>query len=169
MTLATPAQETMEARILGRLSGPPTGPVLLCVGGMHGNEPTGVIALKRILATIEEQGYQLGGTFIALVGNRIALARNIRCIDDDLNRHWTRERLVRLTETGIPDPASSEEAELLELQEVVSEIVDHAVGDCHVLDLHTTSGDSAPFGTVGDTLRNRAFALQLQRDLCLAL
>lgn len=171
MTLATPTPDldTMEARILGRLNGPAAGPVLLCVGGMHGNEPTGVLALKRILFTIETEGYQLAGTFIALVGNRIALARNVRCINDDLNRHWTRERLGHLSETGRPDPASSEDAELLELQEVVSEILDHTVGDCHVLDLHTTSGDSAPFGTVGDTMRNRAFALQFPIPLIMGL
>ncbi|MEE8061755.1 MAG: succinylglutamate desuccinylase/aspartoacylase family protein [Gemmatimonadales bacterium] len=169
MTLATLDRETLEARILGRLDGARSGPVLLCVGGMHGNEPTGVIALKRVLQTIEDESYELGGTFVALVGNRTALAQNVRCIDDDLNRNWTRERLGRLVWTGKPDPASSEDTELLELHEVMNEILDHAVGECHVLDLHTTSGDSPPFGTVGDTLRNRAFALQFPIPLIMGL
>ena len=43
MTLATLDRETREARILGRQDGARFGPVLLCVGGIHGNEPTGVI------------------------------------------------------------------------------------------------------------------------------
>ena len=36
-------------RVLGRVRGARSGPTLLCVGGMHGNEPAGVYALQSVL------------------------------------------------------------------------------------------------------------------------
>jgi succinylglutamate desuccinylase len=39
----------------------------------------------------------------------------------------------------------------------------------YVIDLHTTSGDSPPFGTIGDTIRNRDFALRFPVPIVLGL
>ncbi len=44
-----------------------------------------------------------------------------------------------------------------------------ARGSIYVVDLHTTSGESPPFGTIGDTLRNRRFALHFPVPVVLGL
>jgi hypothetical protein len=59
---------------------------------------------------------------------------------------------------------SSEMSEFLEQQELlktIKEAVNRARGDVYFIDMHTTSAQGKPFATVGDTLRNRHFALRL--------
>jgi succinylglutamate desuccinylase len=143
--------------------------VLVCVAGMHGNEPAGVEALERVLDTLTVEAYRIEGTFVAVRGNQAALAEQVRFVDNDLNRHWTRERIGRVTLDRDPDPSVSEDADLLQLHDLISDLLDQADGESYVLDLHTTSGRSAPFGTVGDTLRNRRFAMQLPLPLIMGL
>lgn len=142
-------------RILGRYSSGRPGPTLICVGGLHGNEPMGVRALEAVLASLRERALEVAGTFLALVGNRHALAANRRFITEDLNRGWTRERLQQAYR---PDENRilSEARERAELLEVLQEELDRSES-CYFLDLHTTSADSGPFMVFGDTLRNRGF------------
>ena len=40
---------SVEERKLGELEGAHAGPTLLCVAGIHGNEPAGVHAVRRVL------------------------------------------------------------------------------------------------------------------------
>ena len=73
-----------------------------------------------------------------------------------------RSGLVTFVTAGDPDPETSLElikglpgagADLIELHDLISDILETAAGETYLLDLHTTSGESAPFATVGDTLR----------------
>ena len=169
VTIATRDIDTTSTRVIGRMDGSTPGPVLVCVAGMHGNEPAGVEALERVLNTSTAEAYRVAGSFVALRGNEAALAERVRFIDSDLNRHWTRERIGRVTLDRDPDPTVSEDADLLELHDLISDILDQAAGESYLLDLHTTSGRSAPFGTVGDTLRNRGFAMRLPLPLIMGL
>jgi succinylglutamate desuccinylase len=136
---------------------------------MHGNEHAGVEALSRVLAELSAEGYALSGTFAALRGNEPALRQHRRQIDADLNRHWTRERMAQLTLDREPRPEVSEDTDLIELHDTISDLLAAADGETYLLDLHTTSGESAPFATVGDTLRNRGFALQFPIPLIMGL
>jgi len=169
VTIATRDVDTTATRVIGRMDGPTPGPVLVCVAGLHGNEPAGVEALTRVLDTLTVEAYQLEGTFVALRGNQAALAERVRFVDSDLNRHWTRERLGRVTLDREPDPTVSEDADLLELHDIISDVLDQATGESYLIDVHTTSGRSPPFSTVGDTLRNRRFAMQLPLPLVMGL
>ncbi len=169
VTIAAREIDTTATRVLGRMNGPTPGPVLVCVAGLHGNEPAGVEALMRVLDTLTVEGYRIEGTFVALRGNQAALAEHVRFIDTDLNRHWTRERLGRVALDRKPDPSVSEDADLLELHDLISDILDQATGESYLIDVHTTSGLSAPFTTIGDTLRNRRFAMQLPIPLVMGL
>jgi predicted deacylase len=169
VTIATRDIDTTATRVIGRIDGRTPGPVLVCVAGMHGNEPAGVEALTRVLDTLTVEAYQIAGTFVALLGNQAALGEHVRFVDTDLNRHWTRERMGRVTLDRDPDSSVSEDADLLELHDLISDLLDQASGESYLLDLHTTSGRSAPFGTVGDTLRNRRFAMQLPLPLIMGL
>ena len=62
-----------------------------------------------------------------------------------------------------------EDREQRELLTLVREAVNRARGEIYFVDLHTTSADGRPFATVGDTLRNRRFALNFPLTIVLGL
>ncbi len=155
-------------RVLGVIRGQAAGPTLICVGGIHGNEPAGVLGLQRILLALQEDPERVRGEFVALAGNLRALAKDCRFVDRDLNRAWTSERIDSLREGG----RLGTEAEDLEQQELLVEIEaarSRARGPVWVIDLHTTSGPSGIFTTVSDRLLNRNFALAIPAPLVLGL
>lgn len=162
-------------RVLGRLGrGGPGVPTLIVVGGLHGNEPAGVEASRRVARVLAPREGRLRGSVIFLSGNLQALALGRRFVDRDLNRVWTPEGVAELRRGQAPpvEGAGSviaEQVEQRELMEQLDAILDAADGPVYLLDLHTTSGDGGPFSTVADTLRNREVALQLPVPLVLGL
>jgi hypothetical protein len=100
------------------------------------------------------------GEFVGLVGNLTAVAMGERFVDSDLNRHWSPAKVAALRARR---PDALEDAEDLEAGQLLQEIdsaTARARGEVYCLDLHTTSGESPPFATAMDTLRNRRFALR---------
>jgi predicted deacylase len=165
--------ETTE-RILGRVAGAAPGPTLVCVGGIHGNEPAGVLAIRRVLARLESGAADLRGTFVGLAGNRGALAVGRRYLSRDLNRIWVPEELAaaraRLGEGAEIPAADPEAAELADLDRALTRIAaETPPGGVYLLDLHTTSGPGPAFALLDDTLRNRAFALALPVPVVLGI
>jgi succinylglutamate desuccinylase len=175
-------------RLIGRYAGDRPGPLLLCVAGLHGNEPAGVTALEHVMDLIRRRRPRMRGDLVGLAGNLGALECGRRFIDEDLNRMWQRARvdavLARtrpvaggnpVPDSAAPDPApaaplgTAELREQRELLEVLDRELDEARGDVFVLDLHTTSAESAPFATLGDTRANREFALMLPLPVVLGL
>jgi len=156
-----------DDRLLGA-AGTAPGPALVAVGGLHGNEPAGAEALRRVLVALDEDGLVLQGRFIAVRGNPVALRNGERFVDADLNRHWARDRVRRIVR-GDADPTVAEDGDVLALSRIIGSALAEAEGSAYVLDLHTTSGDSAPFATVGDTLRNRALAQAVPVPMVLGL
>lgn len=155
-------------RVLGRVRGDRPGPTLLGIGGIHGNEPSGVLALRRVLKRLSDLRSKLRGEFVALAGNRAALARGRRYVDRDLNRAWTAERLALLRERGSLD-GQAEDREQVELLDAIEKVVERARGPVYVLDLHSTSGRGGAFSTFGDTLPNRDFATHIPVPMILGL
>ncbi|NNF07600.1 MAG: aspartoacylase, partial [Candidatus Eisenbacteria bacterium] len=139
------------------------------MGGIHGNEPAGVLAAERVLQALEARQTEAHGTFIAFRGNTRALAQQIRYLEDDLNRMWSAERVQALQTARDPESASPESQELLELLSSLNEAIGASDGPVYLLDLHTTSADGAPFATIGDTLRNRKFARSFPLPVILGL
>lgn len=160
-------------RLLCRRRGRMPGPTLIAVGGIHGNEPAGVHALRRVAGTFERHDVELGGEFVGLAGNTQALEREVRYVDVDLNRHWkTAEQATSpgefTTETHHAGP-SVEDVERMELLDTIDAAIARARGAVFCIDLHTTSGTGLPFATIGDTLRNRHFALRFPVPIVLGL
>jgi succinylglutamate desuccinylase len=143
------------------------GPWLICVAGIHGNEPSGLSALERVFAAIEASGERLAGGFVAFAGNLGALAAGRRYLDRDLNRLWSAEALERLR-AGVP-AGCAEERELDELHDELASALAEARGRVHLLDLHSTSGRGPAFAVLDDALPNRRFALELPVPLVLGL
>jgi len=154
--VAVPGREW--PRVLGCV-GPTSGPILICLAGMHGNEPSGAIGLERVILKLQRNPTALRGQLVALVGNLAGLRQRRRFLATDLNRHWTRERVARLrvAETELVD----EDRELVELDGEIQKVLASARGKVHALDLHSTSGEGPAFAILEDTLPNRRFALNL--------
>src|SRR5882724_1898561 len=176
MTPIHPPTLPVHPRVLGRVHSASLGPTLVCVGGMHGNEPAGVRGLERVLAHLGSDPVGLRGQMVGLVGNRRALAQGRRFVVRDLNRMWTPEEVHRqrarpraepATATDPADPDAAEQRELdLDLRRM---LLGALPGKAFLLDLHTTSAPGPPLVVLDDALANRAFALEIPVPIVLGL
>ncbi|QSE98016.1 succinylglutamate desuccinylase/aspartoacylase family protein [Fulvivirga lutea] len=139
-------------RQIGRITGATPGPTLIFTAGIHGNEPSGVTALENVFNALKNYEGAIKGTVIGHKGNLRALNFNVRFIDEDLNRIWSKERLKQPF-----NPHSSEAREQVELWQEIQDILSDNNGPYYFFDLHTTSGQTIPFLTVNDSLLNRRF------------
>src|SRR5690606_17492435 len=153
-------------RILGE-QGPTSGPLLVVLASVHGNEPAGYHAARRVLARLAQDEIPLSGRLLCLVGNRAALAAGVRYRDADLNRLWTPAVVARLRSGGSLAAASADEEEARELLTILD--AQPRTSRRTVLDLHTTSGDSLPFAVLADSLPNRRLARALEVPVILGL
>lgn len=156
-------------RVIARYGNPGAGPLLVCVGGIHGNEPAGVHAAQRVLERLQQDKAELKGEWLALAGNLGALAAGRRYLQCDLNRIWTTERVERLRAIVDSDGLAAEDREQLELLKTLDAILQQARGPVFFADLHTTSADGVPFAIVEDTLRNRRFAFRFPIPVILGI
>ncbi|HEU4709992.1 MAG TPA: succinylglutamate desuccinylase/aspartoacylase family protein [Pyrinomonadaceae bacterium] len=156
------------AHVIASIRGALPGPTLIILAGIHGNEPAGVLAAERVWLRMQKRRAALRGEVVLLRGNTRALEQRVRYINADLNRQWTAEN-VRTAELEQGTPEVSELLEQSELLTVIREAINRARGEIHFVDLHTTSAHGQPFATVGDTLRNRRFALNFPLTIVLGL
>ncbi len=154
-------------RRLGGVRGARPGPMLAVVVGIHGNEPAGVLAVRRVLSQLQPRAAHLRGDLASLVGNCAALRRGVRYVGRDLNRQWTRERLDTLGKT--PNLLAAEDREQWELEQELVRIRQEARGTAILLDLHTTSAGGSPFAFPGSRPECRDFALHFPITLVVGL
>ncbi|MDX1643272.1 MAG: succinylglutamate desuccinylase/aspartoacylase family protein, partial [Thermoanaerobaculia bacterium] len=88
--------EESRSRVIDRLGSGDDGPTLICIGSVHGNEPAGTVGLRRVVEEVRRRDLAVRGEFVALVGNREALLRRVRFVDEDLNRSWSATRIAEL-------------------------------------------------------------------------
>ena len=146
-------------RIIGEYHGKEKGPVLVFFGGIHGNEPSGVVALIEVVEELQRLKPNIKGSIYAITGNMYSLEKEQRYESQDLNRIWTKEQILRIEKGEVTDAnANVEEREQLELFHIGKEIFAKHEHQVYCIDLHTTSGPTVPFITLNDTLINRNFA-----------
>ena len=137
-------------RIIGHYRGAEAGPLVVAIGGIHGNEPAGVLALERLFDMLEEEprlnpGFTFRGELLALRGNVAALREGKRFIDADLNR------IFRPFVPGRPTFERHEDRELYELLTAIeTALEDSPLSELVLLDLHTTTADGGIFAVTGD-------------------
>src|SRR5688572_11112237 len=131
------AKVAQRPRILGKFVGDPAGPTLVAVGSIHGNEPSGRLALERVSERLGPIESQLKGRVLLLTGNVQASAKDVRFQAYDLNRGWTRENIIR-NRSGLNSllPEDNEQHELLV---IFRDALKLSSKDVYVLDLHSTS------------------------------
>lgn len=179
MTRAAPPwrdPDLLADRLVGRFGGRDEGPLLVCIAGLHGNEPAGVEALRRVHRRLGDARPPFRGRLVTLAGNLPALSRGSRFVDEDLNRVWTLDRISALEEAirdGAPTPARLDTVEgnqQRQLLRAVRSVIETADRDqVYCMDLHTTSSHSVPFLTLSDSLRNRSLALNFPVPIVLGL
>ncbi|MEL7533612.1 MAG: succinylglutamate desuccinylase/aspartoacylase family protein [Bacteroidota bacterium] len=153
-------EASLPNRIIGDFQRGTEGPLLFVLAGLHGNEPAGVYALRRVFKRLEEEEIPFLGRFLGLCGNCKALALQERYIDRDLNRLWSSEEIARIK--ALPaDQLNSEEAELLEILALIDPAMSSSYSPQIYVDLHTTSGEGGIFSIVTEGERIRRLAESL--------
>jgi len=161
---ASTATQEFQRR-LGRYTTGRPGPTIVVCGGLHGNEPAGALAARRVLERLERERPPLRGELLAVAGNLAALAAGRRYLAVDLNRVWQPDHVLSVRNGRSRNPEQEELRALLE----VFDGLDDRDGPLILLDLHTTSGESPPFTIMSDTLRNRRIAFALPPTVILGL
>ena len=160
------ATQARTPRIIGEV-GDGDGPILVVTAALHGNEPSGLKASRRVLSRLQDEGISVAGRVCVFAGNLTALGESTRFTERDLNRQWTPEKIAALLAGEGPDDAEAKQQD--ELLTLIRERVAEADSGIFFLDLHTSSAPGKPFLTIGDTLRNRRFASNIPLPLILGL
>lgn len=163
-------QQISVDREIGRYGDPEQGPTLVIFAGIHGNEPSGIFALKHIFSVLENKAPIFKGFFTALAGNKPALEKGERYIKHDLNRVWHEDNLSKIiNEESISEDILPDVREQFKIYNHIKRIFKNHKPPYYFVDLHTTSSDSIPFITMTDTMRNRAFAEQFPVPIILGI
>jgi len=145
-------------REIGRWDRGRPGPTLLITGGVHGNEPAGVLAAQRVLAQLQERQPEIQGRIVALAGNLAALSHKQRFLKRDLNRGWQEDVIAAMRRRDDAE-LSPEDREQRELLQCFDEVERTATGPVVFVDLHTSSAEGSPFLCLADTIDNRRIGL----------
>jgi hypothetical protein len=150
--------EKLERKIFTHEADPAL-PAVVLIGGIHGNEGSGVIALKQVFDEIQEQQLELKGSVYVFNGNIPALADDQRFLTVDLNRVWTSD-MVEDVKSGRSSAVEfgQEQEQFTEILEIIDYILNRFDHTVVFSDLHTTSSPSCPFIPINDTIANRELA-----------
>lgn len=161
-------------RILAQHIGDNTGPLFICIGGIHGNEHAGVKAIREVarLLAIEPEhnpGFIYHGTFLGLAGNVAAGNTNKRFISRDMNRLLSDFEIESFRNHEFED-LLSEEKEALQLVDLINgEIKAINPPFTLILDLHTTTADGGLFTICADDHKSLELAKGLHAPVILGI
>lgn len=156
------------SRIIGHIKGEQPGPTIIFTGGIHGNEPSGIFALHKVINEIRSRNTPVNGNIYAISGNLWALEKGIRFHKQDLNRLWRKEQLELLSNGNLK--ADNEDVtQQIEVHNTIKSILKNEKAPFYFIDLHTTSSETIPFLTVNDSILNRNFTKQFPIPIILGI
>lgn len=144
-----------QERIICSFEGPERGPMLICLGGIHGNELAGVRAIDLVGKMLEVEpitnpDFRYSGMFLGLRGNLQALRAGKRFIDKDMNRSFTSGNIRKIRENEIT-AFDAEDFEIMDLIGIVDrKIAAYKPERVIVMDLHTTTAKGGIFCITND-------------------
>jgi len=162
----------VESRLIGRYDTGVKGPLVICSGAMHGNEPAGVRAIELVLKMldvehIKNSNFSYRGRFVGLIGNLQAFNLNKRFISKDMNRQFDSNRIHLLNSKAGLD---AEDKELLDFLDFVKvEIDDYKPEKLIFLDLHTTSSFGGIFTICNNLPLDISIAIGLHAPVVLGI
>ena len=153
-------EEIEVGRKIGEYSTGVEGPGLFVTAGVHGNEPSGIYALKRIFEQLEKDKPPMKGKFVGVTGNMPALEEEKRFINHDMNRIC---KFKTVTELQNSDTYKlSEGKQLEEVMRLAEDFKnDPLVNEQYFIDCHTTSSVSKPYISAHDFDHSIAFASKM--------
>ncbi len=155
-------------RIIGEICGDESGPLIILLGSLHGNETAGIKAIEQVFRRIETEKIHIKGRIVGIRGNIQAYRVRKRFIDYDLNRAWTEEQINRLKDNG-KSLYFTEDREMLDLIHFFETMFNHNQEEKICVDLHTTSSENGNFIVVPEYNSDhpviRALKLPLILDL----
>jgi hypothetical protein len=163
-----PQKNKQISRFVGQVVGEQKGPTHIFFGGIHGNEPAGVKALESLFEKLDKDAFRIRGAIIGIRGNIPALLKGQRFLDQDLNRIWTEEKIIEI-KIKPRSELEVEEIELLEIEQIITEILGSYKPPFYFIDFHTTSSKTLPFITINDSLINRKFSQQFPVPIILGI
>lgn len=163
-----------ENRVIGAYQGQQKGPLIICIGGVHGNEPAGVQALELVFKMLDVEPitnsqFNYKGRIVGLRGNLQALDTGARFITEDLNRIWTTERVNYVKSVPL-DELLDEEFELRMLIDTIErEIKTYQPEEVYFLDLHTTTAYGGIFSLATENDKSVEIAKGLYAPVVLGM
>jgi len=149
----------LPPRVVGEIEASRAGPTLVVLGALHGNEPAGVEAGRRVLDALGRDESLARGRLVVVMGNRRAWAEGQqRYLEKDLNRMWTGGG-VESARALRAEQRSPEMTEMLEIADLLER--ERARGPMLLVDIHTVSSKSQAFAAVEDSLAGRRLARSL--------
>ncbi|GJM30312.1 MAG: hypothetical protein DHS20C17_29470 [Cyclobacteriaceae bacterium] len=153
-------------RVLGVVEGKSGGPLIILLGGLHGNEVAGIKAINKVLQVIHQNQVPINGTLVGLAGNLQALASNRRFIGYDLNRCWTEDFINRVYHQ---QHTQAEDIELKDLHQIIMEFKNHEYQKRLLIDLHSTSSEQGNFVVVPGSEAMNPVVQSLQQPVVIDL
>ena len=167
------AKENYE-RIIMSHEGQEKGPLFFVISGIHGNEKAGIRALNLVSKMLEVEpitnpNFSFHGKLIGITGNLKAVHKNVRYIDKDLNRIWSKEN-VELIKKKPTSSLVHEEREQLEILDVIEqEVKTYKPTALYILDLHTTSSGGGIFTIPNQESKSLEIAKSLHAPVILGM
>lgn len=165
-----PQIRALSHRQIGLVNSGHPGPLLIAIGGMHGNEPAGIEAIQSLVDRLV-LGQELRlerGAFLGLSGNMAALAQGRRFIDKDLNRHLFFDRNFEYVSQL--HHRAHEDLEAQELMTFVKTSISALrPNEVVLVDLHTTTATGGDFIVVGSDEASQQLAYQFRRPVLLGM
>lgn len=160
--------------MIGRYSEGKDGPLLIVIGGMHGNEPAGIFAVETLIEMLEKEkiknpNFEFSGTMLGLRGNLQAIGQNKRFTERDLNRSWIAERINQLEDEDT-SVLRDEDRELVELLTMIKdEIKSTNAQKVCVLDVHTTTASGGIFSIPNGSEQSLKLAKSMHAPVVLGM
>lgn len=154
-------------RIIGTYDNNNEGPLLFVFGGMHGNEPSGVLALEEMFEMLKREpetnpDFVFHGRIVGIKGNLAAFKENKRFIVKDLNRQFTLENIHRIQNAKNDAELDSEDKELRDLLELINEEIEaYDPKKLVFLDMHTTTAFGGIFSIATNDPESQRIAVEL--------
>lgn len=120
--------------------GKKSGPCLVIIGGLHGNEPVGVMIINELKKILKNT--KINGEIYLILGNPQAYKLNKRFIDCDLNR---------IFHLNFSKPLNIEKKRALEIAPILKKAD-------YLLDIHSTQKPSIPFIYTSSTKKHLKLA-----------
>ena len=148
--------ETLINRILINKLVDKSLPTLVVMVGIHGNEVSGIFAVKSIEKKLEEYQLNFKANLYVIAGNLNAISKGERFETIDLNRLWTDEQLDKIKKND--STFNADEKEQIAVYTILKDILKDHTGKFYFVDLHTTSAPTTPYLVFSDSINNRLFS-----------